>query len=78
MLFSDESNFKIRKQSAHLQVSRRIGEAFTLQNIAYAFFLTQFLSVWGEGIIGTQNTNLVFLSKRTAMIEDVYLDVLKH
>ena len=37
VLFSDESNFNTRKQSARLQVSRRIGEAYTPQSIAYTF-----------------------------------------
>ena len=78
VLFSDESNFNTRKQSARLKVSRRIGESNTPQNIAYTFSSgTISCSVWG-GIAGTQKTNLVFLSKGTTMNKDLYLDVLKH
>ena len=87
MLFSDESNFNTRKQSARLQVSRRIGKAYTSQNIAYTFsfdtiscsvYLCVCVCVCMEGITGTQKTNLVFLYKGTTMNKGLYLDVLKH
>ena len=72
VLFSDESNFNTRKQSARLKVSRRIGESNTPQNIAYTFSSgTISCSVWGGGIAGTQKTNLVFLSKGTTMNKDL-------
>jgi len=49
VLFSDESNFNTRKQSARLKVSKRIGEANTPLNIAYTFSSgTISCSVWGE------------------------------
>ena len=52
VLFSDESNFNTRKQSARLKVSRRIGESNTPQNIAYTFSsgtISCSVCVWGEG-----------------------------
>ena len=81
VLFSDESNFNTRKQSARLQVSRRIGKAYTPQNIAHTFSsdtISCCVCVCMEGITGTQKTNLVFLYKGTTMNKGLYLDVLKH
>ena len=71
VLFSDESNFNSRKQSAHLQVSREIREAYTSPNIAYTFS-SGTISCTVGGFTGTQKTNLVFLPKGKPIKKDLY------
>ena len=62
VLFSDESNFNTRKQSARLKVSRRIGESNTPQNIAYTFSSgTISCSVWGGNRWHTKDKSRVLI-----------------